>query len=62
MIPLLSERYAILPRTNILCLPVDLLSDEAIDRVVTVWLETPFDGGRHERRVNKISAFERNGR
>ncbi len=44
---------------NVLCLPVDLLSDDAVRGVVDVWLDTTFDGGRHERRVNKISSFER---
>jgi ribose 5-phosphate isomerase B len=43
---------------NVLCIPVDLLSEEVIERIVSVWLETPFDGGRHERRVNKISEYE----
>ena len=27
-------------------------------RWLNIWLETPFAGGRHERRVNKIRAFE----
>jgi ribose 5-phosphate isomerase B len=26
--------------------------------IVKVWLITPFDGGRHERRINKIHAIE----
>jgi ribose 5-phosphate isomerase B len=47
---------------NVLCLPVDLLSPEAIERVVSVWLDTPFDGGRHQRRVSKITAYEQDGR
>lgn len=25
-------------------------------RIVDLWLETPFDGGRHERRIHKIDA------
>jgi ribose 5-phosphate isomerase B len=35
-----------------------MLSEEAIFRIVQVWLDTPFDGGRHERRVEKITAIE----
>ncbi len=46
---------------NILCLPCDLISESLIERVMDVWLGTPFDGGRHERRLNKITAFENNG-
>lgn len=46
---------------NILCLPADLISESLIERVVEVWIDTPFDGGRHQRRIGKISAFENNG-
>ncbi|MEA3366530.1 MAG: ribose 5-phosphate isomerase B [Planctomycetota bacterium] len=44
---------------NVLCLPADLLGDELIRRMIQVWLNTPFDGGRHARRVKKIMAAER---
>jgi ribose 5-phosphate isomerase B len=43
---------------NILCLSADLLGDELIDRMIRIWLETEFEGGRHARRVEKISQFE----
>ena len=43
---------------NILCLSADLLGDEVIDRMVRIWLETEFEGGRHARRVDKITRFE----
>ena len=43
---------------NVLCLPADMLSQAVVERVVDVWLDTPFDGGRHDRRISKISAFE----
>jgi ribose 5-phosphate isomerase B len=44
---------------NVLCLAADLLGDELMHRMIRVWLETPFDGGRHDRRVKKIMAAER---
>jgi len=44
---------------NVLCLPADLIGDEMMRRVVDVWLRTGFEGGRHERRVRKIEAFEK---
>ena len=47
--------------TNILCLPADLISESLIERVLEVWIDTPFDGGRHQRRIGKISAFKNNG-
>lgn len=43
---------------NVLCLSADMLSESAIERIVRLWLQTPFDGGRHQRRVDKISQFE----
>ena len=43
---------------NILCLSADLLGVELIDRMVRIWLETPFEGGRHARRVEKITRME----
>jgi ribose 5-phosphate isomerase B len=43
---------------NVLCLSADLLGEELIDRMVRIWLETEFEGGRHARRVDKITHFE----
>ena len=44
--------------SNVLCLGGRVLGDELAKRIVKTWLETPFDGGRHERRVKKISEIE----
>ncbi len=46
---------------NVLCLPADLLGEELIRRVVDVWLQTEYEGGRHDRRLKKIADFEANG-
>jgi ribose 5-phosphate isomerase B len=43
---------------NILCLSGDLLGEEMIERITKIWLETPFEGGRHARRIDKIAQFE----
>jgi ribose 5-phosphate isomerase B len=43
---------------NVLCLSADLLGGELLDRMVKIWLETEFEGGRHARRVDKIARFE----
>jgi|SRR5699024_2308115 len=40
---------------NILCLPGRRLSDQHLEDVVSVWLNTDFEGGRHQRRVSKIT-------
>lgn len=44
---------------NVLCLSADLLGGELLDRMVKIWLETDFEGGRHARRVEKIGRFEK---
>ena len=43
---------------NILCLAADLLGQSVIERIVQLWLKTEFEGGRHARRVEKITAIE----
>jgi ribose 5-phosphate isomerase B len=43
---------------NVLCLSGDLLGDRLVDRMVEVWLNTTFEGGRHARRVEKITEIE----
>ena len=43
---------------NVLCLPADLLGEELIHRLVEVWMRTEYEGGRHGRRIDKITAFD----
>ncbi len=43
---------------NILCLSGDMLGHRNIEPLVKVWLETPFEGGRHARRLEKIAQLE----
>jgi ribose 5-phosphate isomerase B len=43
---------------NVLCLSADLLGEDLIERTVRIWLDTPFEGGRHARRVEKIVRYE----
>ena len=44
---------------NILCLSADMLGEKLIDRMVEIWLNTQFEGGRHARRIEKLSEMER---
>jgi ribose 5-phosphate isomerase B len=46
---------------NVLCLSADMLGEKLIDRMVETWLVTQFEGGRHARRVAKISELEGKG-
>ena len=43
---------------NVVCMSADLLGQKLIEKIVEIWLTTPFLGGRHERRVKKIHAIE----
>jgi ribose 5-phosphate isomerase B len=43
---------------NTLCLSADLLGGELVDRMLRIWLQTEFEGGRHARRVEKITRYE----
>lgn len=43
---------------NVLCLSGDLLSSRSIERLVDIWMKTEFEGGRHQRRVEKIRDLE----
>lgn len=40
---------------NILCIPARFVSLEAAKEMVTTFMNTPFEGGRHANRVNKIA-------
>ena len=40
---------------NILCIPARFVSLEMAMEMLTTFLTTGFEGGRHERRVNKIA-------
>ena len=43
---------------NILCLSAELLGEQLVHRIVEIWVQTEFEGGRHARRVDKISEIE----
>jgi len=40
---------------NVLCMPARFASIEQVEKMVAVFLSTPFEGGRHERRVEKMA-------
>lgn len=43
---------------NILVLPGRILDGVTAREIVRIWFTTPFEGGRHLRRLNKIKAIE----
>ena len=54
-----NEELASLARqhnnANVLCLPARFIDRSLAEKIVDRFLSSSFEGGRHERRVNKIS-------
>jgi len=44
--------------SNCLCLGGRVLGEDQALPIVKIWLENEFEGGRHERRINKIKELE----
>jgi ribose 5-phosphate isomerase B len=43
---------------NIVCLSADFMDEAAAKKIIETFLNTEFEGGRHQRRVDLISEFE----
>ena len=43
---------------NVLTMGSRLLDEATMQKVIDTWLSTPFEGGRHQRRVGKIDAID----
>ena len=41
--------------SNVLCLGARVLEAEMALEMVRIWIDTPFSGGRHQRRISKFS-------
>ena len=50
----IAEQARLHNNANILTMPARHLSWEEVKDIVDIFLSTDFEGGRHERRVNKI--------
>jgi ribose 5-phosphate isomerase B len=46
---------------NVLSIGARIVACGLAEEVVTVWLSTGFEGGRHQRRIDQIAALERGG-
>ncbi|MFL0498677.1 ribose 5-phosphate isomerase B [Priestia megaterium] len=44
--------------TNILAMGERIIGPGLAQEIAKVWLNTPFEGGRHEKRINKITSYE----
>lgn len=47
---------------NVLAMGGRIVAPGLADEIVKLWLETPFEGGRHKRRVDQIHAIENGGK
>ena len=60
-----SPETALLSRahndSNVLCLSGRYMEPALAEELLEIWLRTPFDGGRHQRRIDKINALEECG-
>lgn len=45
--------------SNMLAFGARVIGTEMAKMIARMWLETPFEGGRHQRRVDMLSALER---
>jgi len=50
----LAELARMHNNANILCLPARFIAIQQAKHFTELFINTPFEGGRHERRVNKI--------
>ena len=41
---------------NVLVLPARFMNEDVAERILDKWLSTEFEGGRHQRRVDKIES------
>jgi ribose 5-phosphate isomerase B len=61
-----DERTARVSRShndaNVLCIGEDTAQGPVLDAILEIWLATPAEGGRHERRIGKIAEYERRKR
>ncbi|MDY0404555.1 ribose 5-phosphate isomerase B [Virgibacillus sp. 179-BFC.A HS] len=46
--------------SNMLAMGERVIGPGLAREIAKTWLETAFDGGRHERRLNKLTAYEEN--
>jgi ribose 5-phosphate isomerase B len=60
--PIVDEQSAVLSRehnnANVLALGARITSPDQALRLLDLFLDTPFAGGRHERRVDKLTALD----
>jgi ribose 5-phosphate isomerase B len=59
MTPELAKFSRLHNDANVLCLSAAYTTATDLKDIVNTWLDTEFEGGRHERRVNKIKDLDK---
>ena len=54
----MAEMSRLHNNSNVLALGARVIGEDLAVRIAEVWLKTGFEGGRHERRVEKIGKIE----
>jgi ribose 5-phosphate isomerase B len=52
-----AERSRLHNNANVLCLGAER-GEEGVAEIISVFLKTPFEGGRHQKRLDKITGLE----
>jgi ribose 5-phosphate isomerase B len=47
--------------TNVLCMGARVVGHELAKMIADIWLEAPFEGGRHKVRIDAVMEHRRNG-
>lgn len=47
--------------SNVLCLGARILTQLEAEYIIAEWLKTPFEGGRHQKRVDLMDALKKKG-
>ena len=42
---------------NVLSLGQRVVAEDLVLKIVRVWIDTPFEGGRHQKRVEQLNAM-----
>lgn len=59
MDPYLAHMSRLHNNTNVLCLGALMIGPAVAEEIVRTWIETDYEGGRHQRRLDKIADLER---
>ena len=53
-IPEIAKLSRLHNNSNVLCMPARFISNDEALEMLNIWLETEFEGGRHQRRLDKM--------